>query len=65
MKTMLRRELKLTYVLFEQPYAWRCTLCAKLFVSATSPMSPNDLEMVWKEFRNHNCWCALSAINLS
>jgi hypothetical protein len=62
---MLKRELKLQYVLFDKPYAWRCTLCTKLFVLKVAPGSSEDLDYVWKEFRNHNCWCMLSAATLS
>jgi hypothetical protein len=62
---MLKRELKLQYVLFDQPYAWRCTLCTKLFVVKSAPVSSEDLENIWKEFRNHNCWCMLSATTLT
>jgi hypothetical protein len=66
MLRMLKRELKLQYVLFDQPYAWRCTLCTKLFVvNSASQVSPDDLENIWKEFRAHNCWCMLSESTLS
>ncbi len=60
MLRMLKRELKLQYVLFDQPYAWRCTLCKKLFVVKASTASADELENIWKEFRAHNCWCLLS-----
>jgi hypothetical protein len=65
MLRMLKRELKLEYVLFDQPYAWRCTLCTKLFVVKSAQASADDLENIWKEFRTHNCWCILSESTLS
>ena len=62
---MLKRELKLQYVLFDQPYAWRCTLCTKLFIVRSGEVSADELDSIWKEFRAHNCWCMLSASTLS
>ena len=56
MSLSVQRRLQLALTLFEKPYAWRCTVCGRLY--SLKGMSPtnDELEVIDQEFSLHICW---------
>jgi hypothetical protein len=55
MTVFVQRRLELALTLFAKPYAWRCSVCLRLF--AVRGMDPDleELGVVDHEFRIHRC----------
>ncbi len=51
-----QRQLELAYSLFHKPFAWRCTLCRRLFAPRSSRLTTEQVEEISREFRVHLCW---------
>jgi hypothetical protein len=67
MTVLVQRRLELALTLFAQPYAWRCSVCMRLFAVRGMDPDPEELGVVDHEFRIHRCQAAIVAdqINLS
>lgn len=51
-----RRRLELAYVFRGTPFAWRCSLCSKLFASTGTEMTGEALADIDRNFRVHVCY---------
>lgn len=50
------RTLELAFALYARPYAWRCSLCGRIFASQDPALSNDALEEVRRSFHVHSCW---------
>lgn len=55
---VMHRRLVLLYVFFGRPFAWRCSLCRRMFVNGLEGSHVHEVE---REFAAHDCWPALKA----
>ena len=52
----VKRRLKLAFVFQGIPFAWRCSLCGKLFAAPGSEITSETLSDIDREFRVHVCY---------
>ncbi|HEU5401342.1 MAG TPA: hypothetical protein VFU86_08300 [Terriglobales bacterium] len=52
----VQRRLQLAFVFQGIPFAWKCTLCGKLFAPAGSEITNESLADIDREFRVHTCY---------
>jgi hypothetical protein len=52
----VQRRLKLAFVFRGTPFAWRCSLCGKLFASSNPEITNETLADIDREFRVHVCY---------
>ncbi len=51
-----RRQLELAFVFRGNPFAWRCSLCRKLFASTGTEMNGEALADIDRNFLIHVCY---------
>lgn len=56
MYQIIQRRLKLAFVFQGTPFAWRCSLCGKLFASSGPEITNETLSDIDREFRVHICY---------
>ena len=52
---MVSRRLELAFVLSGKPFAWRCSVCGRVFVPFGSHATTEDQRLMEVEFRQHLC----------
>lgn len=52
---MVSRCLELAFIFSGQPFAWRCSVCGRVFVPFGSQSAPDDQWLMEREFRQHLC----------
>ncbi len=52
----IQRRLALAFVFQGTPYAWRCSVCGKLFAPSSSELTNETLSDIDREFRVHVCY---------
>ena len=56
MQLQIQRRLELALTLFDKPYAWKCTVCGRLFAIRGMDLDLEQLSTIDHEFRIHMCW---------
>ncbi|MDT8069428.1 MAG: hypothetical protein ROO76_14785 [Terriglobia bacterium] len=52
----VHRRLELAFVFQGIPFAWRCSICGKLFAASTADLTPELISDISREFRVHACY---------
>ena len=52
----VQRRLKLAFVFQGVPFAWKCSLCGKLFTQSSPEITTETLSDIDREFRVHICY---------
>jgi hypothetical protein len=52
----LQRRLELAFVFRGTPFAWRCSICRKLFAPPGEALTPETISDITREFRLHVCY---------
>ena len=52
----VQRRLELAFVFQGTPFAWRCSLCGKLFAPSGPEITTDTLADIDREFRVHVCY---------
>ncbi len=47
---------QVSFTLFGVPFAWRCSVCSRLFVLPSTTLTNGAVEEVNREFKTHLCW---------
>lgn len=56
MYQIVRRRLQLAFVFQGVPFAWRCSICGKLFAASTPDLTEELISDISREFRVHACY---------